>query len=244
MTSLFISDMHLDAGKPHLTSALMRFLAGPARQADALYILGDAFDSWIGDDHGDPLRKSVEDALKALAATGVSVYFMVGNRDFLVRQQFAQRAGVALLDDPTVVTVGGVRTLLSHGDRYCTDDVRYMAFREKSRTDAWQNKVLGYPRLVRVALARYARWKSVRTQAKAMSAGFISDVNESAVLQEITAFDVTRVIHGHTHRPKEHTVRLANGGTAVRIVLSDWREQGEALEVRDDGSFVRMTLTP
>lgn len=243
MTSLFISDMHLDAAKPHLTAILLRFLAGPARQADALYVLGDAFDSYVGDDHGDSLLTSIESAFKTLSGAGVAIYFLVGNRDFLVRQQFAARAGITLLEDPTVVTIGGIKTLLTHGDRYCTDDVKYMAFRAKSRTPEWQRKVLGYPVFLRRALAKYARWKSIRTQAKAMNAGYIADVNEAVVAEEMSAFGVTRVIHGHTHRPKEHVVELPGGAIAERIVLSDWRETGEALEVRQDGSYVRMTLT-
>jgi UDP-2,3-diacylglucosamine hydrolase len=242
MTTLLISDLHIEPGKPHLTAVLLKFLSGPARQADALYLLGDIFHVWVGDDDRSRFVQSIEAALKAVVDSGVPVYFMVGNRDFLVKDGFAQRAGVTLIDDPTVALIGGVKTLLTHGDRYCTDDAKYQAFRVKSRSYDWQKKILRLPLFLRRVIAGYGRWKSRTTQAKAMSAGYISDVVDTAVVGEMQQLGVKRLVHGHTHRPAEHAVALGNE-RGERIVLADWREEGEALEIRDDGSFVRMRLT-
>lgn len=241
MTTLLISDLHLDETKPQLTAVLLRFLAGPARQADALYLLGDVFEAWIGDDDRSAFNRSIEDALKAVVSSGVPVYFMHGNRDFMVAQAFAQRTGVILIQDPTVVTLGGVRTLLAHGDRYCINDLIYQAFRQKSRTVAWQSRMLRYPLFVRRWIARRGRRKSKALQKAGRAVGMIADVVDTALIPEMEAMGVTRLIHGHTHRPAEHVVQLQSGA-GERIVLADWREEGEALEVRDDGTFVRMRL--
>lgn len=242
MTTLLISDLHLDETKPQLTAILLRFLAGPARQADALYLLGDIFEAWIGDDDRSKFNQGIEEALKAVATSGVSVYFMHGNRDFMVAKAFAQRTGVTLIEDPTVVVLGGVKTLLGHGDRYCTDDLVYQAFRARSRTDGWQRRMLRLPLFIRRWIARRGRRKSMARQAAGKVAG-ISDVVQSAVVSEMHALGVSRLIHGHTHRPAEHQVELPSGA-GERIVLADWREEGEALEIRDDGTFVRMRLRP
>ena len=163
---------------------------------------------------------------------GVERYstFMHGNRDFMVASNFAKRTGVVLLPDPTVVTLGGVRTLLAHGDRYCTGDLVYQAFRAKSRTDAWQSRTLRYPLFIRRWTARRGRRKSMALQAKGKASGVIADVVDAALIPEMNALGVTRLIHGHTHRPAEHEVSLA-AGKGERIVLADWREEGEALEV-------------
>lgn len=242
VTTLLISDLHLEVDKPHLTAIFKRFLAGPARRADALYLLGDVFEVYIGDDNTAAFGREIETALRALADSGVSVYFMVGNRDFLIKEGFARRARVTLLPDPTVVTLGGVPTLLTHGDRYCTDDEAYQRFRAKSRSDAWQRKILRLPVWVRRWIASRARKKSKAHHAKNTAAGYISDVVSAQFIQEMEALSVRRLIHGHTHRPADHVVTLADGA-GERLVLADWRDEGEALEIRDDGSFVRMRLT-
>lgn len=242
MTTLFISDLHLDVGKPHLTAILKQFLAGPARQADALYLLGDVFETWVGDDDDSRFVREIEASLRGVADSGVSVYFMVGNRDFLIREEFARRAGLTLIADPTVVTIGGVKTLLTHGDRYCTDDEAYQRFRTKSRTEAWQRKILRLPLWVRRWIARRARKKSMAHHAKNQAAGYISDVVVDVLAAEMAEMAVTRLIHGHTHRPADHRVELPTGA-GERLVLADWREEGEALEIRDDGSYVRMRLS-
>lgn len=239
MSTLFISDLHLEDAKPQLTAILLRFLQEQAREADALYLLGDIFEVWIGDDAREALMETVAHALKAVAESGTKVFFMHGNRDFLLRDAFAQRAGMTLIKDPTVISLGGLSTLLTHGDRYCTNDVAYQAFRARSRTPRWQSRFLMLPLFVRKIVARYARYKSKKYQQSLEHA--MGDVVASEVTTEMNALNVKRLIHGHTHRPMVHSVALAHG-MGERIVLADWREHGEALEVRDDGSFVRHTL--
>jgi UDP-2,3-diacylglucosamine hydrolase len=176
-----------------------------------------------------------------VVAAGVPVYFMHGNRDFMVAKDFARRTGVILLDDPTVVVLGGVRTLLSHGDRYCTDDQVYQAFRARSRTPAWQRRMLRLPLFIRRWIAQRGRRKSRAHQA-AGRMQVITDVVEQTVATEMQSLDVGRLIHGHTHRPAVHLLNLPRG-QSERIVLADWRDVGEALEIRDDGSYVRVLLT-
>lgn len=241
MSTLLISDLHLDDTRPHLTAILLAFLAGRARQADALYLLGDVFEAWIGDDDRSPYNERIEQALKAVVEAGVPVYFMHGNRDFMVAKAFAERTGVQLLDDPTVVVLGGVRTLLSHGDRYCTDDRVYQAFRARSRTPQWQRRMLRLPLFIRRWIARRGRRKSARHKAAGQAMPSISDVVDQTVATEMQSLDVPRLIHGHTHRPDVHLLNLPRG-QSERIVLADWREEGEALEVRADGSYVRIAL--
>lgn len=239
MTTLLISDLHLDEQKPHLVAILLHFLAGPARRADALYLLGDVFEAWLGDDDRSAFNRRIEAALAEVVAAGVPVYFMHGNRDFLVAKDFARRTGVILLDDPTVVVLHGVRTLLSHGDRYCTDDEVYQAFRRRSRTPSWQRRVLRLPLFIRRWIAQRGRRKSRAHQAGAMQ--IIMDVVEQTVATEMQSMDVGRLIHGHTHRPAVHLLNLPRG-QSERIVLADWRDVGEALEIRDDGSYARIVL--
>lgn len=241
MTTYLISDLHLEVGKPHLAAILKRFLAGPARSARALYLLGDFWDVWIGDDDNSRFVRDIEASLKALTDSGVNGYFMVGNRDFLVREAFALRTGLTLIADPTVVEIEGVRTLLTHGDRYCTDDVLYQRFRAVSRTEEWQKPRLALPIWLRRGIAWYARRKSMAQHKKNVNAGFISDVVQAAVVEEMTRLDVMRLIHGHTHRPGEHSVPLP-AGEGERIVLADWRAEGEALAISEDGGLTRVPL--
>lgn len=236
MTTYFISDMHLEEGKPALIEILLRFLRGPARSASALYILGDAFEVWIGDDHRTRLSGLVAEELRAVAASGVPVYFMHGNRDFLLGEQYAKSAGMVLLEDPTVREIGGVPTLLSHGDVWCTDDVAYTRFRAKSRTPAWQKKILSMPLFVRKALSAYARWKSMRHNRSNMTMQ-IGDVVSSEVDKAFAESGVRRIIHGHTHRPMVH-----RSEGRERVVIADWRSAGEAVKVNADGSIERERL--
>lgn len=241
MPTYFLSDLHLEAAKPHLTAIFTRFMAGPARQADRVYLLGDIFEVWVGDDDRSAFVRSIERSLREASDAGVRIFFMVGNRDFLVRRDFASRSGVTLLEDPTVVDVGGVQTLLTHGDRYCTDDEAYQRFRAKARTDEWQKKILDMPLFVRRLIAWWGRRKSRANHSRAVAAGYISDVVEAEVVAEMNAKGVRRLIHGHTHRPAVHSVPL-DGGVGERIVLADWRETGEALAINADGSYTRMPL--
>lgn len=247
MSTLFVSDIHLEVGKPHLTAIFVAFLRGPARKAETLYLLGDIFEVWIGDDDTAPLVKQIASELRALADSGTKIYFMHGNRDFLLREQYASAAGMHLLEDPTVLDIGGIRTLLGHGDRYCTDDHAYQSFRTKSRNPQWQAKVLGWPLWRRRLTARVARFLSKRNYQKKLretgDPNQIADVVPEAVAADFQAHGVRRMIHGHTHRPKVHAISLAGGKLGERIVLSDWRDDGEALEVRSDGSYVRHRLT-
>lgn len=238
-----ISDLHLDQSRPRLTGILLDFLRNMAARAPALFLLGDIFEAWVGDDDDQPLVAVVADALRGLAECGTAVYFMHGNRDFLLGETYARRAGMQLQGDPLRLSLGGVTTLLSHGDALCTDDVAYQVFRAQSRTPAWQAAVMAMPLVERRALARQLRQESVEGQRQLMADGVaLSDVNTQAVMTLMQEQGVDRLIHGHTHRPGHHRFMLPAGKMAERIVLSDWRDHGEALEVHADGSLQRHLL--
>jgi UDP-2,3-diacylglucosamine hydrolase len=226
MSTLFISDLHLDPARPHIVDLFTRFIAGEARHAKALYILGDLFESWIGDDDDSPLAQQVGQALSALNHSGVPVFFMHGNRDFLLGQDYAQRAGITLLDDPTVVEFNGKRTLLMHGDTLCTDDAAYQEFRRVVRNPDWQKQFRARSLSERHAFAAQARAESVKHTAGAKPE--IMDVNQGAVLAAMRKHGVRTLIHGHTHRPATHRFEF-DGQSAERIVLGDWYEQSSVL---------------
>jgi len=226
MPTLFISDLHLDESRPQILDVFSRFLAGQAREAEALYILGDLFESWIGDDDDSALALRIGGELKALHDTGVAVYFMHGNRDFLLGSDYAQRSGMTLLADPTVIELDGERTLLMHGDTLCTDDPDYQKFRALVRDPKWQRDFLAKPLGERRAFAAQARGESRRHTAAMRPE--IMDVNQQAVESAMRAHGVRRLIHGHTHRPATHRFDL-DGNQAERIVLGDWYEQGSVL---------------
>jgi len=226
MSTLFISDLHLDAARPHIVELFTQFVAGDARQAEALYILGDLFESWIGDDDDSPLALQVARSLHALKQSGVPVFFMHGNRDFLLGQNYAHRAGMTLLDDPTVVEFNGERTLLMHGDTLCTDDGAYQEFRAVVRNPDWQRQFRARSLSERHAFAAQARAESVKHTAGAKPE--IMDVNQAAVLAAMRKHGVRTLIHGHTHRPATHRFEV-DGQAAERIVLGDWYEQSSVL---------------
>lgn len=231
MTTLFISDLHLDGSRPAVTQLFFSFLAGEARRADALYILGDLFEAWIGDDDDDAHHQAVLSRLQALSRT-VPVAVMHGNRDFLLGERFARESGCRLLAEAEVVHLYGVPTLLMHGDQLCTDDDAYQAFRRTARDPGWQRDMLARPLAERRAIARQARDRSAIENA--MKADAIMDVNADAVADAMRRHGVRRMIHGHTHRPAVHELDL--GGTpATRIVLGDWYDQGSVLRVDADG---------
>lgn len=237
-----VSDLHLDPSHPEMTETFLRFLSGQARDAERLYLLGDIFEAWIGDDANTELMSRVARALREVSESGTKVFFMHGNRDFLLGKSYADRCGMALLPDPVVHDLG-TPTVLSHGDFMCTDDVAYQAFRAKSRTKEWQAKILGMPLFVRRAIAAYGRWKSKRHQRSQMGIGMIGDVVEGEVLKLFASSSTRRMIHGHTHRPGEHHHRGDTSGVLLRIVLADWRgAEGEALRIAHDGSFERAAL--
>jgi len=238
--SLFISDLHLPVSASPLREAFAKFLAGPARAASALYILGDLFEVWIGDDAG--LREySVERAcLRALTGAGVPVFFQHGNRDFLVGAEFAAATGVQILPDPLELELGGVATLISHGDLYCTDDEGYQRWRRFSRRPSVQ---AGY----RALPLSWREWIAggIRTQSdagKQYKPADIMDVNEGAIREAFRAHGVVRMIHGHTHRPATHDYEV-DGRTCQRHVIADWRSDlREALRV-DASGVQRISLS-
>ncbi|HET7063031.1 MAG TPA: UDP-2,3-diacylglucosamine diphosphatase [Rudaea sp.] len=226
MSTLFISDLHLDPARPHIVELFTRFVAGDARRAEALYILGDLFESWVGDDDDSPLAHQVVQSLSELNQAGVPVFFMHGNRDFLLGQAYAERAGMTLLNDPTVVEFAGERTLLMHGDTLCTDDVAYQEFRAVVRNPEWQKQFRARSLSERHAFAAQARAESVKHTAGAKPE--IMDVNQAAVIAAMRKHGVRTLIHGHTHRPATHRFDL-DGQAAERIVLGDWYEQSSVL---------------
>lgn len=240
MPTLFISDLHLDAARPQVTELFMRFLREEAAGAKALYILGDLFEAWVGDDDPDPLGAAVAAGLRAVADAGTPVAFMRGNRDFLLGPAYARRAGMTLLADPAVILLDGAPTLLLHGDLLCTADTGYMAFRAQTRDPAWQAQFLAQPLAARQAFASQARAQSQAAQAALRDAGTmetITDVSPDTVAQYFARYGVERMIHGHTHRPAIHA-HDAGGRMRQRIVLGDWYEQGSVL--RMDGAHVEL----
>jgi UDP-2,3-diacylglucosamine hydrolase len=237
MKTLFFSDLHLDDGRPEAFDWLRALLDGPARSADAVYILGDLFEYWIGDDAVPESAERLATATSALAADGVPVFFQHGNRDFLLGEAYADRAGLQLLPEAVVTDLYGTPTLLLHGDSLCTDDTEYQAFRRQSRDPAWQAAVLAKPVAERIAMAQGARAAS--SEHKDGLSMDIMDVNEAAVRDAFLGHGVLRMIHGHTHRPAVHRHELPDGTVGTRIVLADWYRKGSFLEVTPDGAESR-----
>lgn len=240
MTTLFISDLHLDPERPGITRLFGEFVDGEARSADALYILGDLFEAWVGDDDPSEPGAFVVAKLRALADSGVPVYFQHGNRDFLVGQDFARRAGAQLLPENAVVALHGKPVLLMHGDTLCTDDLAYQAFRAQTRNPAWRAQFLSQPLAARLAFAAQARAASQQRQ-QAMKhddrAQFetITDVAPDAVRDTFARYGIDTIIHGHTHRPAIHALEV-DDRTCQRIVLGDWYTQGSVLRVDAGGT--------
>ncbi len=227
MRSLFISDLHLDEQRPAISRAFFHFVEHQAKDADALYILGDFFESWIGDDDSSELIEQVKTALSALRPSGCKLYLMHGNRDFLIGEQFCQDVSATLLSDPTVIQLAGENTLLMHGDSLCTGDHEYLAFRQMARSEQWQQQILSKSLAERRALAKQMRMAS--SEANSNKAEDIMDVTPEEVLKVMTEHRCQRLIHGHTHRPARHAMTI-NGRNAERIVLGDWHQQGWQLE--------------
>lgn len=232
MATLFVSDLHLDPARPVITALFLDFLARQARQAEACYILGDLFEAWIGDDDDTELGRVVVNALRSLADSGVPVYFLHGNRDFLIGPRFASESGIQLLPETEVIDLYGEPVLLLHGDTLCTDDVDYQAFRAQVRNPVWQARLLEQPLAQRRALAGQLRETS--RQALQQKATDITDVNPAAVNQALRAHGVRRMIHGHTHRPAIHEWTLEKLPVR-RAVLGDWYVQGSVLRCDEAG---------
>ena len=242
MSTLFVSDLHLDPARPEITALFLRFLQREAASADALYILGDLFEAWVGDDDPSSTGQQVADGLRRLADAGVPVYFVHGNRDFLVGQDYAGRAGMRILPDPAVVSLYGEPVLVMHGDLLCTDDHAYQAFRAQTRDPHWQAMFLAQPLAARQAFAAQARQASMSRQQDMIDgdrASFeaVTDVNPQAVEATLARFGVATLVHGHTHRPAMHAVRIGDR-EGRRIVLGDWYEQGSVLRVDADGAVL------
>jgi len=226
MNLLFISDLHLATERPEIIELFVKFINTDARNADALYILGDLFEVWLGDDYCEPGLEPAINALKNFSESGIPLFVIHGNRDFLMGTGFENMTGCKLLPDPSTIQLGETLTLISHGDELCIDDTEYMAFRQMVRDPQWQNTFLSKPIEDRIAFAKQARSESIsKTQQKAMD---IMDVNQNAVEQLMTKHKVELLIHGHTHRPNTHHFEV-NGKTLTRIVLGDWYEQGSVL---------------
>jgi UDP-2,3-diacylglucosamine hydrolase len=226
VTTLFISDLHLDPSRPATTDAFLRFVKDASGEVDTLYILGDLFESWTGDDELEPHQVEVASALARLTDSGTRCFFMYGNRDFLIGKQFLNASKLTLLHDPTLICVGGESVLVSHGDIYCTDDVSYQRYRSVVRNPLVRRIYDALPRFVRDRIVAGLRSNSqTSTQYKAAQ---IMDVNGAAIEQAFRDFHPTTLLHGHTHRPAIHEL-IVDGEEVRRIVLGDWYEQGSIL---------------
>jgi UDP-2,3-diacylglucosamine hydrolase len=232
MATLFVSDLHLDAQHPEISRQFLAFLAGPATEADALYILGDLFEVWIGDDDPDPEKRRIVAGLRGLTDSGVPCYIMHGNRDFLLGERFCADSGCRMLEDPTIIHLHGDRVLTMHGDALCTDDHSYQNLRAMVRDPGWQKMFLALSPQQRLTLAEEARAGSKAHIEQAMSS--IMDVNADAVAAAMRGAGVTLLLHGHTHRPNVHRFEL-DGSPVARIVLGDWHEQGSVLRWDERG---------
>ena len=244
MTTLFIADLHLDPERPEITRLFGDFLDAEAGQADALYILGDLFESWVGDDDPSEAGAFVAAKLAALASSGVPVFFMHGNRDFMLGRDYAAKAGMRLLPDPTAIELYGKPVLLMHGDLLCTDDVEYQKVRAQVRNPDWRAHMLSQPLQARLAFAQQARAASLARQGEMKHAGTmesITDASPATVEETLRRFGIDTLIHGHTHRPAIHELDI-DGRAHRRIVLGDWYEQGSVLRAHADGQFELSSL--
>jgi len=226
----FIADLHLSESRPDISAAFYQFLDSHIvnQDVDALYILGDFFEVWVGDDYETPLSKEVATRLKYISDNGTPVFFIHGNRDFIIRDKYAKQAGMTLLPEQTVIDLYGTPTVILHGDEMCTQDVEYQKFRKKARGWWWPRLMLALPLWYRRNVAKKAREKSKQNQAgKSLE---ILDVTQEAVLSVFAQHQVTNMIHGHTHRPDVHHYN-EHGAVLTRTVLGDWYTQGSYLVV-------------
>lgn len=232
MSTWFISDLHLAPEETRITAGFLDFMLEP-QSGDTLYILGDFFNYWIGDDLAHPYSKQIQQILKATQERGVTLYFMHGNRDFLIGEAFCKTAGMTLLNDPTVINLNDEPVVLMHGDSLCTRDEPYMEFRKMARNPQWQQEFLSQSIEARIAFAQKARSES--QSSTSMKDEDIMDVTPSEVDVELTKHQATRMIHGHTHRPAVHNWQYKDQDRE-RIVLGDWYTKGWYLKV-DNGQY-------
>ncbi|MDX5630187.1 MULTISPECIES: UDP-2,3-diacylglucosamine diphosphatase [unclassified Brenneria] len=228
MATLFIADLHLSPDEPAITAGFLRFLRHEAVHADALYILGDLFDAWIGDDDPQPLHTTIANALLTLHLQGVPCYFVHGNRDFLIGKRFARQSGLTLLPAENVLDLYGQRILILHGDTLCTDDLAYQKFRRRVHNPLIQRAFLLLPLAVRLRIA--AGMRSASQQANQRKSLKIMDVNPDAVIERLQHYQVNIMIHGHTHRPAIHQI-VADNFRARRAVLGAWHQEGSMIKV-------------
>jgi len=231
VATLFIADLHLQTEEPAITAGFLRFLAGEARQADALYILGDLFEAWIGDDDPNPLHQQIASAIKSLVESGVPCYFIHGNRDFLLGKRFARQSGMQLLPETQVLDLYDRKILIMHGDTLCTDDAGYQAFRKKVHTPWIQALFLALPLFIRRRVA--AKMRAGSKAANSSKSLEIMDVNPQAVIDALEKHRVQWLIHGHTHRPAVHEL-TANNAPAFRAVLGAWHSEGSMVRVEQE----------
>ena len=238
MSHWFISDLHLDASRPAITTLFLAFLRDIPNEVESLFILGDLFEAWIGDDLDDELTRQIATGIRGVSERGVAVRFMRGNRDFLLGRNYCRQAGMQLLPDACVMDIGGIPTLLLHGDTLCSDDHAYQAFRQEVRDPAWIEGFLGKTLAERIAFAQQARAASQQHQQQV--GDVITDVNGDEVAATFRRYGIARIIHGHTHRPAIHPPSATCPGE--RIVLGDWYEQGSLLIVKDNGDVELKSL--
>ena len=224
----FIADLHLSENRPDISACFLSFLESNALEAEKLYILGDLFEAWVGDDDDSTFLKTIADALTKLSQSGTSIYYIHGNRDFLLGKRYAKQARMQLLPEVDTIDLYGQHVVIMHGDTLCTRDIDYQVFRKKSRSWWWQIIVKSLPLFIRKKIAANYRKKS--TAATAIKSQDIMDVTDSEVIQCLETYKSQLLIHGHTHRPAIHEVS-ANGANAQRIVLGDWYKQGAWLKV-------------
>jgi UDP-2,3-diacylglucosamine hydrolase len=228
MSVLFVSDIHLSPERPAIVRAFLDFLSQPHTETEALYILGDLFEAWIGDDDPSEMALNVKNALKALSEKGVKLYVQRGNRDFTLGKNFASQTGAQLLDDEHVIDYFGLTALVMHGDSLCTDDLDYQKFRRKSRHPIYLWCLIHLPLKIRQNIA--SNWRRQSAAANSNKASEIMDVNPQAVIEVMSKHNVSTLIHGHTHRPDTHHIDIGR-----RIVLGDWDQKGWYLTLNEQG---------
>ncbi|WP_312925370.1 UDP-2,3-diacylglucosamine diphosphatase [Atlantibacter hermannii] len=232
MATLFIADLHLSTEEPAITAGFLRLLEGEARTAEALYILGDLFEAWIGDDDPNPLHAAIAAAIRALVESGVPCYFIHGNRDFLIGKRFARQSGMTLLPAEKVLTLYGERVLIMHGDTLCTDDVGYQQFRAKVQQRWLQMLFLSLPLFIRQRIA--AKMRAGSKASNQTKSDAIMDVNQQTVSEAMRQHHVRHLIHGHTHRPAIHDLQI-EGHPARRYVLGAWHQEGSMIKASENG---------
>tara|TARA_B100000900_G_scaffold372494_1_gene352447 strand:- start:1428 stop:2153 length:726 start_codon:yes stop_codon:yes gene_type:complete len=232
MTTVFLSDIHISDQHPEISKHLEEFLLEEGSKTDAIFVLGDLFEYWLGDDDPNPLFREIKQLLKRLSDKNISIFFIHGNRDFLIGESFAEETGCHILNDPHIIDLCDKRVLISHGDMFCTDDKEYQLFRNQTRDPAWKEFILSKSLSFREEFAKQARLESSKHISS--NKNEIMDVNKDEILKMYEKYNVDIIIHGHTHRPAIHDV-FFNGRNCQRIVLGDWYEQGSILKCDETG---------